>query len=150
MLRNSISAITNAHIDSTTTTALGTIIGSCLPFIVISSFSLFLFTVSCFNDMDGVGLNAARITISLPSEIPPSIPPALLDSLTIFQFSFLNGSLFSEPLSLEAPNPAPISTPFTAPNEKSAFPSSASSLSKTGSPIPAGTPLMIHSATLFS
>lgn len=65
-----------AAIDSTTTTALGTIIGSCLPLIFTVIASPDLFTVCCVLAMDGVGLKAARKTISEPSLIPPRIPPA--------------------------------------------------------------------------
>ena len=35
-----------------------------------------LLTVFCILAIDGVGFIAARKTISLPSLIPPSIPPA--------------------------------------------------------------------------
>lgn len=46
-----------------------------------------------------------------------------------------------------AANPAPISTPFTAPMEKIACPSLASSLSNTGSPMPGIRFLTTHSTT---
>ena len=69
------SSIVIAHIDSTTTTARGAMIGSCLP-LMESMVSSFLFvTVFCSLYMDGVGLNEARRMISEPSLIPPSIPP---------------------------------------------------------------------------
>ena len=38
-------------------------------------FSFSLFTVSCSIEMEGVGLMAARKMISLPSLMPPRIPP---------------------------------------------------------------------------
>ena len=43
--------------------------------------------------------------------------------------------------------PEPISKPFTAPMEKMAFARTASSLSKTVSPMPAGMPVTTHSMT---
>ena len=56
---NSMSVIVTAAIASTTTTALGTITGSCLPLISISVCSPDLVTLLCLAATDGVGLNAA-------------------------------------------------------------------------------------------
>ena len=69
------SAIVMAAIDSTTTTALGTIIGSCRPFIEISMFSPDLVTVCCVLAIEGVGFIAALSISGEPSVMPPSVPP---------------------------------------------------------------------------
>ena len=70
----SITAIAAAA--STQGNALGTMQGSCLPLISISTFfSSSYKIVFCFLAIDGVGLNATRNIIGIPLEIPPSIPP---------------------------------------------------------------------------
>ena len=84
----SMSKITEATIASTTTTALGTITGSCRPFISISILSPVLLMVCCRLAMDGVGFTAALTIISLPSLIPPSIPPALFVILYAFNCTY--------------------------------------------------------------
>jgi hypothetical protein len=48
-----------------------------------------------------------------PLEMPPRMPPALLD--TRGAPAGTRGSLFSDPVIRAAANPAPISTPLTAP-----------------------------------
>ena len=55
--------------------------------------------------------------------------------------------MFSEPTACAAAKPSPISIPLTAPIETSALERLASSFSNTGSPRPAGTPMMRHSIT---
>ena len=65
--------------------------------------------------------------------------------LTIFPFSILKSSLFSEPQARATANPSPISTPLTAPIDITAFAKFASSFSNTGSPTPAGIFLTTHS-----
>ena len=54
-------------------------------------------------------------------------------------------SLLILPLEDVTENPSPISTPLTAPIDITALAREASSLSKTGSPTPAGIPSIIHS-----
>ncbi len=92
--------------------------------------------VFCSLDIDGIGFTAALTTRSSPFEIPASMPPELL----LKKPPGTKGSLFSDPNSSAARKPAPISTPFTAPMDISPLARSASSLSKTGSPRPGGTP----------
>ena len=55
------------------------------------------------------------------------------------------GKSFEEVFAAAAAKPSPISTPFTAPMDMTALARSASSLSKTGSPSPAGMPFTRHS-----
>lgn len=86
----SISSKETATIVSTTTTALGTITGSCLPFISISLSFPSLFTVCCSCAIDGVGFTAALNTILLPSLIPPKIPPALFVFLRQCYYHYKN------------------------------------------------------------
>ena len=62
------SNIVMAVIASTTTTALGTIIGSCLPLIFTKMSSPDLFTVFCSLKIDGVGLKYALKSTSLPCQ----------------------------------------------------------------------------------
>ena len=95
--------------------------------------------------MLGTGFTAILKVIWFPLEIPPRIPPALFVSKTGIPFSACILSLFWLPVRSAAANPAPNSIPFTAPIESIAFASSASSLSKTGSPSPAGQPFITHS-----
>ena len=98
--------------DSTTTTARGTITGSCLPEMVISVLSPFLFTVCWGCEMEGVGLTAARRISLDPSLSPPSVPPEWLVFLETDPFSEKNGSLLLLPEDREAAKPSPISTPL--------------------------------------
>ena len=89
---------------------------------------------------------AARNTIGEPSLMPPKIPPAWLVSFVTEPFSSVTkASLLVSPVAAAAANPSPISKPFTAPMEKTALAKFASIFSNTGSPIPAGTPVIIHS-----
>ena len=142
MLRRSRSATVRAAMDSMTTTALGTMIGSCRPFTESSTSSMKVLTVCCTEEIDGVGLMAARKQTVLPSLIPPSVPPEWLVCFANCPFWMQNASLFSVPFAFAAANPSPISKPLTAPTESTAWASRASSLSKTGSPIPAGSPVI--------
>ena len=112
------------------------------------------FTVCWGLEMEGVGLKPALIRMVLPSLIPPRIPPLWLlpfrklPSKEGESFSSRkNASLFSEPRLLDTSMPSPISTDFTAPMDITAFAREASSLSKTGSPMPAGSPSTRHSTT---
>ncbi len=69
------SRITRAAIDSTTTTARGTMMGSWRPFMRTSIGSPRRFTVSWTEAIDGVGLKAARKMMGAPSLSPPVMPP---------------------------------------------------------------------------
>ena len=57
----------------------------------------------------------------------------------------MKASLLSKPVDCATAKPSPISKPFTAPIDIIALPKFASSLSKTGSPRPTGSPVTIHS-----
>ena len=143
------SAVTSAAIASTTTTALGTMTGSCRPFMRISRSAPSLSTVRWAADTEGVALNAALTTTGdMPSLMPPRIPPELLEPfVTVPSAEIRKGSLSSVPHLPAASKPAPISTPFTAPMDITAWARRASYLSKTVSPRPAGMPFMTHSTT---
>ena len=99
-----------AAIDSTTTTARGTIIGSWRPEISISIFSPEVFTVFCGCEMEGVGFIAARKMIGLPSLRPPRIPPLWLVCLVIWPSLERNGSLLQLPFEEETENPGYVLT----------------------------------------
>jgi len=98
-------------------------------------------TVRIGRRIELVGLTAKRATMSWPVEIPPRTPPALFDRNTTRPSSIRISSEFSSPLSVAAEKPAPISTPLTALIVIRPRARSPSSLSYTGSPSPAGTPL---------
>ncbi|MNE42793.1 hypothetical protein D3C80_1369410 [compost metagenome] len=83
-----------------------------------------------------VGLSARWATIGWPEEMPPRMPPALLDRKP----SGVSSSRCSVPRWATEAKPAPISTPLTALMLISAWASSASRRSKIGSPRPGGTP----------
>lgn len=80
----------------------------------------------------GVGLKTQRNTISVPSEIPPAIPPLI--------------ALISLPDLVTPLKPVPYSKPLQALILITAKTNSACSLLKIGSPFPAGKPLIRHSA----
>ena len=132
-----------ATIASHTGFILGIAHGSCLPSIFIDLSLPSISIVFCSLAIEGIGFTATLTTISSPLDIPPTIPPALFVR-NPFESIW---SLLSEPDSPERLNPPPNSTPLTAPMDKRPFPISASSLSKTGSPNPKGTPLATISTT---
>ena len=133
MLPSMASRVTRAAMDSTTTTALGTIMGSWRPLIEISIFSPWRFTVYWIAATDGVGLKAARIRIGAPSLIPPVIPPEwFVFFITFPSWSMRYASLLCKPSEEAAAIPAPTSKDFTAPMEKMALARLASSFSKAG------------------
>ena len=107
---------------------------SCRPLMEIVRWRFSMSMVCCSIRMDGIGLTATLKIISSPFEIPARMPPELLDEKPCGVI----GSLFSDPSNRDALKPAPISTPLTAPMLINALAKSASSLSKTGSPKPAG------------
>ena len=53
--------------------------GSCLPFTEIVVFFPLLEIVSLLFNIDDVGFTEKEAMISWPEDIPPRIPPALLD-----------------------------------------------------------------------
>ncbi len=128
---------------STTGTMRGQMHGSCRPCVWIFASRPSRSTVFCTTEIDEVGFTATRKTISWPVEMPPSIPPVRL----VANPCRVSSSLCSEPDISAALNPAPNSIPLVAPMERIALARSASSLSKTGSPRPAGTPVTRHSTT---
>ena len=103
-------------------------------------------TVFCSLKIEGTGFTATLKKISLPFDIPPRMPPALFVRKLTFVLSSLERitSLFVLPVKSAASKPAPNSIPFTAPMLKTACAKTASSLSKTHSPSPAGTPLTVQ------
>ena len=76
IMRRSASA--RAAMASTTTTARGTMTGSCLPCMESSISFPSEVTVCCGRAIDGVGLTAARKIRVLPSLKPPRVPPEWL------------------------------------------------------------------------
>ena len=130
-----------------------------LPFTVITGFvdsdtlhgaltvSLFFVMVICSLRIVEVGLNATLKWIISPFVMPPCIPPELFVFVLTALFFIINESLFSLPVFSLPANPDPISNPFTAGMDNIAYPSRAESLSKTGSPRPAGVFLTIHRIT---
>ena len=98
-------------------------------------------TVCCGDEIVAVGLNATRTSISCPFEMPPCTPPDRFVAVAGRPSGpGTNWSLCSRPVMSAAAKPDPISKPFDAGNDIVAFARSASSLSNTGSPQPAGTP----------
>lgn len=84
MLHISISTSVIAAMDSTTTTARGTMTGSWRPFTEICLLPPSFVMVDCSLEIEGVGLTDTRKKMSLPSLMPPRIPPEWLVSLMIF------------------------------------------------------------------
>src|SRR5436190_9321055 len=113
--RRQWSASTIAIMASPTGTARMPTQGSWRPLVEISASCPNRSTVRRGVRIDEVGFTAKRATIGWPVEMPPRIPPALLDrncgrpSLPIRISSAL-----SSPVSSAAAMPAPLSTPFTA------------------------------------
>ena len=93
--------------------------------------------------MLGVGLTAARTTISLPLVIPPLMPPALL--VAVVPSTSSSGSLFCEPRRRAPAKPLPNSTPLTAGMANNRWAIRLSAESKKGCPSPSGTPCTRHS-----
>ena len=88
--------------------------GSCLPWTEIFVFLPFLSIVSLVFKIDDVGFTAKDTIISWPEDIPPNIPPALLDLNYVLPLMLLISSEFSSPFKKAAFIPAPIFTPLTA------------------------------------
>jgi len=99
---------------SPTGTALIPTQGSCLPLTDIVVFFPNLFIVLLLFKIDDVGLTANDTIISCPEEIPPSIPPALLElKFNFFLFSEISHEYYS-PVNCAEFIPQPIFTPLTA------------------------------------
>jgi len=112
---NAWSAITSDTIDSTTGGARGTTHVSCLPSTLNFVFFLVLrSTVSWILPIDEAGLKATRITIGIPFDMPPKIPPALFVLVIPLPLRNVYESLFCEPCFSDPENPEPNSTPLTA------------------------------------
>ena len=92
--------------------------------------------------MEGVGFTAMRHMTGTPVEMPPRMPPALLDSTSISPVSASTryGSLFSLPRMAATAKPMPNSTPFTAGMPNAICAMRFSMPSNMGSPMPAGSP----------
>ena len=78
----------SAAAASATGTARGTMQGSWRPWTESSAFSIAsMSTVCCSRPMEGVGFTAMRHMTGAPVEMPPRMPPALLDSTSIWPVS---------------------------------------------------------------
>merc|ERR1719401_1931474 len=94
--------------------------------------------VSCACEIDDTALTPMRKTMFSPELMPPSVPPAwfVLHFNRPLPILLEKQSLWLEPLKRQDLKPSPISKALTAGNDIIAFPSSASNLSKHGSPTP--------------
>ena len=101
----------------------------------------------CSLAMEGVGFTATLKMSGMPFVIPPSIPPQLLVTVSIFPSFKQNSSLFSLPVSAAASNPFPNSMPFMAGIPNTICDILFSIPSNMGSPTPAGSPVTVHSIT---
>mmetsp|Transcript_55868 Transcript_55868/g.81681 ORF Transcript_55868/g.81681 Transcript_55868/m.81681 type:complete len:217 (+) Transcript_55868:192-842(+) len=136
----SASASVSATMASTMGTARGSTQGSWRPFPRCSTSVPSRVTVFWSWPMVDVGLNATFTTMVSPLLIPPWMPPLRLVRVRVRPLaSRWNSSLCSLPVSSVPPNPEPTSNPLAAGSDMQALASSASSLSNTGAPRPAGT-----------
>ena len=92
--------------------------------------------------MLGVGLTAVRKTTGIPLVMPPLMPALWLVAVTTESPFMRKASLASEPFRSAKPKPVPNSMPFTAGTENAMWEIRLSTLSKYGSPTPAGRPRM--------
>ena len=88
--------------------------GSCRPLTEIVVFFPNLSIVFLVVKIDEVGLTANETSISCPVEIPPRIPPALLESNFNFFLCCGSSSEFCYPLNCAEFIPEPMLTPLTA------------------------------------
>ena len=122
--------------------------GSWRPLVAISTSWPWVSMVFWGMETELVGLTTKRATMSWPVDMPPRTPPALLDrNVALPSGPMRISSEFSGPERSAAAKPAPISTPLTAGILIRALAMSASSLSRTGAPRPAGTPAATTSIT---
>mmetsp|Transcript_4857 Transcript_4857/g.13018 ORF Transcript_4857/g.13018 Transcript_4857/m.13018 type:complete len:240 (+) Transcript_4857:244-963(+) len=97
-------------------------------------------TVCCRRPIVLVGLNATRRMMFSPLEMPPWMPPLRLVAVRVRpSSSSTKTSLCSKPVRYVPSKPEPTSKPLEAGSDMHAFARSASSLSNTGLPSPAGT-----------
>ena len=80
--------------------------------------------------------------MGMPLAMPPLMPPFLLVAVTTLPSRMVNGSFAWEPRRSANAKPAPNSMPLTAGMANARWAISLSTLSKNGSPMPAGTPVM--------
>ena len=112
--RSRWSASTIAIMASPTGTARMPTQGSWRPLVEISVSSPAVLTVWRGVRIELVGLTAKRTTMSWPEEMPPKMPPALLEAKVTPSLPMRISSALASPVSAAAAKPAPISTPFTA------------------------------------
>src|SRR5882724_2317050 len=112
--RSRWSARTTASIASPTGTARIPTQGSCRPLVTTSMFSPCLVTPLRGVGIELVGFTANRTTMSWPVEMPPRMPPALLERNVTWPSCMRISSALASPERRAASKPAPISTPFTA------------------------------------
>jgi len=91
-------------------------------------------------NIEEVGFTENLVMISCPVEIPPNMPPELLDLYSGPSSPIKISSEFSSPVRVATAIPFPISTPLTALILIIAEAKSESSLPYIGAPSPAGTP----------
>ena len=133
---------------SITTTARGTMQGSCRPAISKTAFSrLATSTVRCARAMDGVGLIAARKITGIPLVMPPVTPPLWLLSQVTPSPSMRIASFASLPRISASAMPSPNAIAFTAGTENASWLTTLSTEPKNGEPTPARTPTAAHSIT---
>ena len=97
--------------------------------------------------MLGVGFTAVRSTTGMPLVMPPLMPPLWFVAVTMRPPRIRSGSLAALPRICAMANPSPNSTPLTAGMLNSRWESTLSTLSKKGSPTPAGRPATTVSST---
>ena len=132
---------------STMGTARGSTHGSWRPLAASVAASPSSVTVSCSLAMVAVGLKATRMSSGSPMLMPPCTPPEWLVRVCTSPSRISKGSLWALPVRVMPPKPEPISNPFEAGSDISPLARSASSLSNTGMPQPAGTPRATASTT---
>ncbi len=140
------STIVMAAMDSTTTTARGIITGSWRPLISICTFSPSRFTVSCGWKNRRRWLGMRRGYNIIPSLMPPKIPPAKFVCFSLCHpLPYRNRHYFRNHIYQQRQNRRRFQHLLPHQWRKIAADSIASNLPKTGSPIPAGMPLITHS-----
>ena len=98
-------------------------------------------TVSCSLPMVGVGRTAQRNKTGMPLVRPPLMPPALFVAVTTRPSARRKGSFAALPRIFARAKPAPNSIPLIPGIANNAWERSPSTLSKNGSPSPAGNPV---------
>src|SRR6185312_11350030 len=106
--RSRWSARTTASIASPTGTARMPTQGSCRPLVTMSMFSPRLVTPLRGVRIELVGFTANRTTMSWPVEMPPRMPPALLERNVTLPSCMRISSALASPDRRAASKPAPI------------------------------------------